>query len=369
MSFFAEHVLTVECNNFEIRRAILQILETSFGLIKQSTPNAFLMNINGGKYSLFINPETRTGLTIFFMESMMRMNIKEPAIIALIGEDGEPESKDGLYIIKSKTIDLGFLRALFCYASMLNDCLPFSLHLKRPISPLTENCLRRVFRSLDADFDGRISLADLSELNYKAFGQRLSGDDLLAIFKILNEGEPLYLDTLRTYMLDIDQFEAFMSAMTIRGYGHSVFKLIEACEFPRYMFEVFKVTFKGKTNGKMGNDVSKFVTMMYNEFPDPPSHEQVMNLFKLQGGAPVRVRNTKHFTLGEWVRLWSEWCIIEPSEAARHLLAFGFPVSKLKEAFGVVEEEKGYAVPAIAAIGTISSVVGGLVLYFSRRRK
>ena len=371
MACFSEHKLTIRCSDMETRHSLVRNLQDLFNL-KQSRESShiFSARIDGTEYVVSLNTDDRpSALIVFVTEAEPDIKVEEgrPTIVVKLGKE-DAFTEGTLAVFSVEELDKSNLRSIIAYATMMLDCAPFGLQLRQFMSPLAKECLKRLFRSLDLDFDGRISLKALSDFNFEVFGSYLSSCDLLAIFCLLNEGEPLYVDTIRTYMIEYDQFEAVMQQLVNRGYGHTVFKLLEAADFRRYMFPQFKIEFPGETKRELGEDGLKFLTGLFNEFQEPPTHEEVMNLFKLQGGPPIRMSNTKVFTMREWIRLWTEWCIIEPNEAARNLVAFGFPMSKINDTFGVQEEKQSLPASTVAAVGVLTSIVGGVLMYMRKRK-
>lgn len=371
MAFFAEHRISIRCMDMDLRNTVVSQLHDLFRMKNNGeSTHQFEMVVDETLFSVTMNVDDKRAVLLVFLTEDDQYSITDdgrPTVVVKLGAD-ETTSHGSLVIFGIPQLDKSIMRSIIAYTSMMCDCAPFGLHLRAPLSQLTKDCLRRVFRSLDFDFDGRIGLTDLSEYNFEVFGSHMSSDDLLAVFRLLNEGDPLYIDTIRTYLIDYEQFEALMQQLVNKGYGHTVFKLIQAGDFRRHMFPEFPIQFNGATKREMGDDAVKFLTNLFQEFIDTPSHGQVMDMFKLQGGPPIRMSNTKVFTPREWIRVWSEWCILEPNEAARHLVAFGFPLKKINDTFGVVEESRSEFPSSIALLGAVTSIIGGMVMYLRRRK-
>ena len=372
MSFFAEHRLSLRCSDMEMRQKLVSDMHDLFRMKNNGkSSHQFEMQIDEVPYSATVNVDDRRAVLVVFLSAddpEFAPEDDRSTVVVRITEEPEATCNGSVAVFGVNALDKSNLRSIIAYASMMCDCAPFGLHLRAPLSALAKDCLKRVFRSLDVDFDGRIGLKDLSEYNCRVFGSHMSSDDLLAVFRLLNEGDPLYIETIRTYSIDYEQFEALMQQMVNKGYGHTVFKLMEAGDYRKYMFSQFPIVFDGETKREMGEDAVKFLTRLFQEFMDTPTHGQVMDMFKLQGGPPIRMSNTKVFTPREWIRVWSEWCIIEPSEAARHLVAFGFPLEKIGDAFGVEEVKRSDFPSSVAVLGALTSIIGG-VFMFMRRRK
>jgi hypothetical protein len=249
---------------------------------------------------------------------------------------------------------------VLCYAAIFNDCFPFGFHEHRGLSHLAVDCLRRVFRSVDTDFDLRISLSDLSRLNNAAFGRRLSPLDFGSIFAILNGGAtPAFADFHGTYTITFEQFLEIAEYLVCHDYGHVLFQFIAKSPFHMHLAEQAPFAFAGTPKREVSAHCRQFIANLYGDFDSVPSQDDIAAMFELQGGPPMRLSNVRFVSAEEWNRVWTEWCAIKPEQAARHLLAFGFPQEMIGEAFGVEEppEEPGFETMAI--IGGLSAMLMG----------
>jgi hypothetical protein len=278
-----------------------------------------------------------------------------------LDDDRPPDIRGNVAIFCHRQLSEPVLRSTLIYASMLNDCFPFSLHLPTPLTPVTRDCLKRVFRSLDSDFNSMISLADLSNFNSAIFGAELSSNDLICIFRLLQEAEPLQIDAA-TYLITFDEFERLCQHLVSFGYGHVVFNLIENSLFHKFIDSQFRYVFSGEPSRMISDQIGIFVSRIFTEFPEFPIHKQLVDVFAMQGGAPVRVLTTRFASVDDWIRFWVDWCVLEPNEAARNLLALGFPIEKVNEAFGVVPEERTSYSKVLGSMGLAAVAVGAAFL-------
>jgi hypothetical protein len=310
--------------------------------------------INSREYKLFLDAPDPTTLLLMFASTSAVPTVNagnRPVVIVRIDGNDRPATVDGnLAMFSYASLTLAVLQNVLSYAAIFNDCFPFGFHQHRGLSPLAVNCLHRVFRSLDTDFDLRISLSDLSRLNEAAFGHRLSVLDFGSIFAILNGGgAPMFADFHRTYTITFEQFLEIAEYLVYHDYGHVLFQFIAKSPFHLYAAEPSPFVFAGAPKRDLSAQCRQFIANLYGEFDNIPSQEEIAEMFELQGGAPMRISNVRFVNAEEWNRVWIEWCVVKPEEAARHLLAFGFPLELIDDAFGVEKdaEERGFEMVAI----------------------
>lgn len=283
-------------------------------------------------------------------------------------EPKRAKREDNLYTLPFSEISLTNIQSAMTYFLMLNECFPYGLHLNNNFSDECCILLKRLFRSLDLNLNGRVSLSAISEYNYKIFGYALSLDDLSTIFQILHEGdEPAFLSSVKTMSISYDEFFIVMQHLKSLGFGHVIYKFIFNFDFHIYMNPMNHYQLSGKPKS-LSKSAKKFVSMIFNDFPNQPSRTQLIDLFVPNGGAPQKLTNLRIVELDDWIDMWDSWFLSEPDEVVRNLLAFGFPVSMINEAFDIEQEKPIAPVAAISAALTTIAVGAGL-FFFQRRHK
>lgn len=271
-----------------------------------------------------------------------------------------------LYTLPFSEISLTNIQSAMTYFLMLNECFPYRLHLT---DDFTDDCcilLKRLFRSLDRNLNGRVSLSDISAHNYEIFGYNLSLEDFSAIFQILHEGdEPAFLSSVKTMSISFDEFFIIMQHLKSLGYGHVIYKFIFSFDFPIYMNPMSHYQLSGKPKS-LNKSAKKFISMIYNDFPNQPSRTQLIDLFTPNGGAPQKLTNLRIVELEDWLDMWDSWFLSEPDEVVRNLLAFGFPITLINDAFDI-EQEKPIA-PVAAISAALTTIAVGAGLFFLQRR-
>ncbi|KAH0790679.1 hypothetical protein GPJ56_005420 [Histomonas meleagridis] len=232
------------------------------------------------------------------------------------------------------------------------------------MSPLCAEYLRRFFRSLDTDFDGKIFLSDLSAQNNKVFGCDFSDEDYCSIFQIINGSTPLYVSTVKSLRISFESFFKLMQYLIDEGYTHVVYKLIHSTEFHNYLSNQTQFVFH--TPAVLNSNGTKFVRSLFDGLSDNPSRDEVLELFALQGGAPQRFVNMRRINIKDWVNAWHDWFRLEPSEAAHHLLAFGFPKEKLLQSIGYETQSSNPLLP-IVVTGVVTVAAAFSFLYLKLR--
>jgi hypothetical protein len=285
-----------------------------------------------------------------------------PVVIVRIDGNERPPTIDGnLAMFSYASLALPVLLSVLAYAAVFNDCFPFGFHRHQDLSPLAVNCLHRVFRSLDTDFDLRISLSDLSRLNTAVFGRRLSPIDFDSIFATLNSA-PAFADVRPTYTLTFEQFLEIATYLVYHDYGHVIFQFIAKSPFHMYTSAPAPIAFAGTPKMEVSVHCRQFIANLYGDFDGIPSQDEIAEMFELQGGAPMRLSNVRFVNAEEWNRVWTEFCAVNPEQAARHLLAFGFPLEMIGAAFGVEEDAEQHGFGMMAVIGGLSAMfMGGFV--------
>jgi hypothetical protein len=295
-----------------------------------------------------------------------------PVVVARIDGNERPPQVDGnLALFSYASLTLPVLESVLTYAAIFNDCFPFGFHQHQKLSPLAVACLRRVFCCIDTDFDMRVSLSDLSRLNTAAFGRQLSPIEFDSIFAILNGGSwPAFADLRRTYTITFEQFLEVAEYLVYHDYGHVLFQFIAKSPFHLYIAEPSPPAFAGTPKREVSAHCRQFIANLYGDFDGVPSQDEIAQMFELQGGPPMRLSNVRFVNADEWNRVWTDWCAIDPEQAARHLLAFGFPQEMIGEAFGVEEdaEQRGFGMMAI--VGGISGILmGGFFAFWTWLRR
>jgi hypothetical protein len=326
--------------------------------------------VNSREYKLFLDAPDPTTLLLMFASTSAVPTVNagnRPVVIVRLDGNERPPTVDGnLAMFSYSSLTLPVLQSVLAYAAIFNDCFPFGFHRHRDLSPLAVNCLHRVFRSLDTDYDLRVSLSDLSRLNTAAFGRRLSGLDFDSIFAILNGGGgPAFADFQRTYTITFEQFLEIAEYLVCHDYGHVIFQFIAKSPFHMYLAELSPFAFAGTPKREVSVHCKQFIAKLYGDFDGIPSQDEIAEMFELQGGPPMRLSNVRFVSAEEWDRVWTEWCAINPEQAAKHLLAFGFPPEMIGEAFGVEEEAEKHGFGMTAVIGGLSAIfMGGLFAFW-----
>lgn len=285
-------------------------------------------------------------------------------------EKVKPKIIDNIHLISFDKIAHGTVQALLTYLIIYNDCVPFDLHLRKPMIPYTLDLLKRAFRSFDFNCEGTICLSDFSEIHRQIFGSNLSSEDMSSIFQVLNEGsEPLWIETLRSRNISFPDLCILMQHLINQGYGHIVYEFIKFSPFHLFLDQNYPYMFNGPTK-KLNAYGQKFILGLYHDFNGVPTKEQIEDLFRLSGGTPHRFANMKHFSEKDWVAAWNDWALLEPGNAAKQMLAIGFPVEKINEAFGCESKSAGSTVAAItASVGlTAAAALGATLLIFHSRK-
>lgn len=286
-----------------------------------------------------------------------------------ITDQPERSKREGnFFTLPFSEISLTNVQSAMTYFLMLNECFPYQLHLNNDLSEECCILLKCLFRSLDHNFKGRISLSDISEYNYCIFGYHLSLDDLSSIFQILHEGdEPAFVNSVKTMSISFDEFLIIMQHLKSFGYGHVVYKFIFSMDFHKYMSPLNKYQLDGKPKS-LNKTAEKFLTMIYNDFPNQPTRNELIELFIPNGGAPQKLTNLRIIELEDWIDMWNSWFLSEPDEVVRNLLAFGYPISLINEAFNLEQEKPMAPVAAFSAAFTTLALGVGIFLFQKRHR-
>lgn len=330
------------------------------------------MSLDGREYTLFfdeIHEDYALNIFILNEEDYAIDDDGKPSVTLVIrsGIDKNTKSHDNDFVFFDESISTNSVRYIFTYAVMLNDCYPFGLHLKKEIKGLCLEYLRRFFRSLDYDFDGKIFLSDLSKQNKKVFGVDFSDNDYCSIFQIINGSTPLYVENVKTLAISFENFMTLMQHLVNEGYSHVVYKLMMSTDFQNYFGKENEFIFTEPVNLNING--YKFLSEVYNDLGDNISYQNVLALFSLQGGPPPRFTNLRKIDMDDWINIWKDWFRLEPAEAAYHLLAFGFPMSKLIETLGYQNQKSSSLIPIIATGGiALIGVCSFLYLKFKNRR-
>jgi LPXTG-motif cell wall-anchored protein len=172
-------------------------------------------------------------------------------------------------------------------------------------------------------------------------------------------------------LIDGTGFLSLCQDLIQRGFGHVVLRFIEGAGFHQYLDPTHRFLFSGTPSRVLSPESKAFVVNLLAEFEDVPNRQQVEELFQLQGGVPHRITNAKTLNHEEWIEIWTDWSRGEPEEAARNLLALGFPPSLVGIAFGVREEENGGigAMEVVLAVAGLALILGGVFLFVSRKRR
>jgi hypothetical protein len=324
--------------------------------------------VDSREYVIFLDSDQHAPLlSILFTTDPSPPSAVYPTVQVSIGPVlSAPLVTDNSVIFHYDALTPSILHSVFSYAAVLNDCLPFGLHLRRSLSPLCVSCLRRVFRSLDFDFDSRVLFSDFSDFHSSVFGNRLSLSDCVSIFRIMTGADPRHPSQLLTASFTFDQFIEFAKYLVLQGDGPILFKLINASTFHRFLAPDRIYLFEGAPARELSRSCRAFVRELYQELNEVPSGEDVARLFDIQGEPPTRISNMRSFELSEWVRVWADWCASEPGQAARNLLAFGFPIEKVDEAFGIVAPPKTIPAVAIGGVGLVVLTASVAAMLYGR---
>ena len=272
------------------------------------------------------------------------------------------------FIVYHTEINAESVQSTVTYLIMLNDCFPYGLHLRNNLSEECVILLKRLFKSLDTQLCGRISLTALSELNYELFGSHLSDDDLSAIFQVLHEGdEPAFIDTVKTMTISSDEFVSVMEYLKHNGYGHVIFKYMFSTDYYHYLNPSKHFEFVGKPID-LAKPAEKFIRLLYEDFQDQPTREQLIDLFIPNGGAPQRLTNLRMVRESDWLEMWKTWFRAEPNEVMRNLLALGFPTSLIESSYTVEQETQIAPVALTTAVLTSVALGLGFILLQFRKR-
>jgi hypothetical protein len=356
MSIFAPLEFSVLCPDAESRPALVSFLRWNRHA-PADHPGPASLTIDSRDYLVFLDADKPPLLLVVFSRAPPPAAAAgRPLVYVCVGGPAcAPRASGDLAVFHHESLAPPVLHSVFSYAALLNDCHPLGLHLRADLSALALTCLRRVFRSLDADFDARVSFADLSAFHGAAFGAPLSAVDLLAIFRVMAGADPRDPGRLGGASFTFAQFAALARALVLHGDGHAVFRLIAASPFHRYLAPG-RAPALGGAPAALSAGCQTFIRGLYEELEEAPSGAQVLALFALQGRPPTRVTNMRSFDLSEWARVWADWCAAEPAQAARNLLAFGFPPEKLDEAFGVAPPPRAAPLAAVAAAAGVAAL-------------
>lgn len=372
----------VRCETPDIKSEFITICKKLFhGKPDRENPNFYYIYTEKLRYQLFFAIEETVEQNEYSQYPVLDISNEENSFFdpkvdssrlyvhfCLTDQPKRAKREENRYVLPFSEISLSSIQSTMTYFLMLNECFPYGLHLSNEFS---EDCcilLKRLFRSLDRTLNGRISLSDISQYNYKIFGYNLSLEDFSSIFQILHEGdEPAFVSSVRTMSISFDEFLTIMQHLKSLGYGHVIYKLIFSLDFPHYMNPMNHYQFNGKPKS-LNKSATKFVSMIYNDFPNQPTRNQLIDLFIPNGGAPQKLTNLRIIELEDWVDMWNSWFLTEPEEVVRNLLAFGFPISLVEEAFNVEQDKPIAPVAAISAALTTLAVGAGLFL-LQRRHK
>jgi hypothetical protein len=296
-----------------------------------------------------------------------------PQIVIQINEAEIPEKVEGdIHFISFPNITPMNTLSAMSYAITFHDCFPLKLHNRGPLTHDVELLLKRVFRSLDTDFDGKIQVADFSKYHEKYLGTELGPDDMIFIFEALHDGsQPANVYQFMRSSLSFEYFLKLMQHYATLGYGHIVVQIIRGADY-YYFFnqevEIKESIFENLEPQRLQNSAIAFLHNVYADYSIDNVIEQFIDEFRFSGGAPERFKNVKEMSEEIWIEMWQEWSEYKPAEAARTLLAFGFPRDLILDAFGIKKPEPNKSIGIIAGIAATALSLGGAWLLFQRRK-
>jgi hypothetical protein len=366
MSLFSPREFTVLCPDPELLSSVLSFLHPS----RRSPPDSLETTtaiLDSHEYLIFFDPNASpASLLISFSSTADPPTSPRLSLHVCLGIPAPPRVSDLSVVFSYDALTPDVLSSVFSYAVLLNDCFPFGLHLRRPLSQLTVRCLRRVFRSLDSDFDSRVSFSDLSDFHSRIFGHYLSLSDVLSVFRIMNDADARHPSQVLAATFSFQQFVDFAQFLVNQGDGPIVFRLIECASFHHFLSAENPYLFEGTPPREMGEKIQRFVRGLYEELDEAPSRTDVIGLFGMQGEPPTRISNMRSLEMSEWIRVWCDWWATEPGQAARNLLAFGFPLDQIDEALGVETKTGGLPVATIGGLGLAAVAVSIAAMVFGR---
>lgn len=296
---------------------------------------------------------------------------KHPHLVIQINEKLLPERVAGdIHILSYKIISQEMLHSCLSYSIAYHDCFLFGLHSRGEVKPIVKLLLRRVFRTLDTNFDGKIQMSDLSDFHRKFFGVPLDNQDMLTFFKALHDGsEPANVYQFIRSSITFDLFLQLMQYLVSKGYGSSVLQIIRCPDYYYYFdpsVNCQELFFGGHEPQKLKNAsiAVEFLHQVYQDFNGERIMQQVNDEFSLCGGTPERFANVREMGEETWISRWIDWSAVNPSDACRHILSFGFPPEMIYEAFDVPKPDNSTSVTLIAGISSGLLACSALWYYF-----
>ena len=297
---------------------------------------------------------------------------KLPQIVLQFNENLLPEKvENDIHYISFPNMKHQFIHSAMSYTMIYHDCYPFSLHSRGELTHDVIMLLKRVFRTLDTDFDNKIQVSDFSKYHEKYLGTALGPQDMLLMFKALHDGsEPLNIITFVQSSLNFEQFIKIMQYYVTLGYGHIILQIIRGADY-YYFFndsiEISQTVFYNMNPPSIQGHALTFLHNVYADFGLDNVLEQVAEEFRFSGGVPERFKNVREMGEETWITKWKEWSTIDPYETARTLLAFGYPHELILDAFGLKKPESSKSLPILAGIATAALSIGGAWFLFKRK--
>ena len=295
-----------------------------------------------------------------------------PQIVLQFNENIFPEKvENDVHFLSFPNMTHQFIHSAMSYTMIYHDCFPFSLHTRGELKHDVVMLLKRVFRTLDTDFDGKIQVSDFSKYHERYLGTELGPQDMLLMFKALHDGsEPLNIYTFVQSSLNFEQFLKIMQYYVSLGYGHVILQIIRGADY-YYFFndsvEMSQTIFLNMDPPAIQGHAITFLHNVYADFGLDNVLEQVAEEFRFSGDVPERFKNVREMGEETWITKWKEWSAIDPYETARTLLAFGYPHDLILDAFGLKKPESSKSIPIIAGLATAAISIGGAWFLFRRK--
>ena len=378
MEYLSAPFFVVESKDPELRNNFIELTWKCFGK-KKKPDDPTLISFKVSNEWASIVEKNRLNESDSFIKIILAKNlhtfIENPATPTLIlnisSDENQLQKGEGFcHLITSPNLDIDTIRSFMSYSLIFSHCCSLQIQDRKGISSSRlKDHIKRLFRTLDTNFDLKITYQQLSDYHLKVFNQQLSPYEYGEIFKIINGAEPLDPKGLDSFFITFDNFFLFFETLVKKGYGEIVYQMLKHSTFHKYYSHPEKPILPKNQSGNLIQSVRTFLTHVFNDMGDYPTTSSIRELFKdFTGGTPIRFRNMLAVTLNDWLSKWNDFALLEPEEAARSLLSLGYPEELIVEAFDMIKPNEASPLPIAFGFGGIALAGFSYLIYRSLKK-